>query len=99
MDQKDEVKISSGQCFGCAFSFLSVLLDFINQTSSVKEFLPFYLEENFVNTLYTQNLKFFSAKIRGPARNAICKIIYQDAKTCTAILDKVELNLQPYLTN
>ena len=92
----DEQHVSiqdEGDCFGCALSFLTVLLEFIDQTASIKEFNQFYKEEKFLLTLFKSNMKMFSGLIRDASRNAICKIILNDQDSFTKILKLVQTKI------
>lgn len=65
----------SSQCFGCSFSYVAVLLNFIQETGEIPEFIRLYQDEEFIHTLFRENMRMFSRSLRDPARKAICKII------------------------
>jgi hypothetical protein len=94
MSKKPRGEISEGSsCFGCALNYAMILLNFVEQTSHIKSFVDFYIENNFVDVLYDQSLRMFSSKLRGPARKAICSIVKHDLTGCNSLLSKIESSI------
>lgn len=77
-------------CFGCTFSFQSVLLKFINETASIEEFNALYLDDEFLAKLYNENMKMFAANQRSLTKLALCKIINKNKDSTLKLLQIIE---------
>lgn len=90
--KEHETEGTSG-CFGCAFSALETLLNFIKDTASIKELNSLYLEEDFISKLYSENLTMFSSTQRHITRSALCKIVSKDTDACLKLLRMIETSV------
>ena len=98
VDEEAPPVVETSSCFGCAFSFLTVLLNFISETAGISHFKPFYLNEGFIMTLFKQNLHMFSSKVRVPASNALCKLIKYSPEHCDMVLKVIETSLDQHMS-
>lgn len=90
--QDNDTEEFSG-CFGCAFNFLNVLLNFINDTASISEFNSLYLQDDFIHKIYSENLSMFSSHQRNVSRMAICKIVSKDTEACLKLMKMIEYSI------
>ena len=78
-------------CFSCIQEYLKGLLSFIQATSD--KLADLYLSQGFLDLLYRDNIKMYTAQLQDPARRAICQILKNDESKTVSMLQHIQQDL------